>query len=176
MRPIRYFDNMTRSFSSPLPEIVTDGFRIEPWDESRSEEVRLVCVEAFRDHWGSAGIDEAGWRSWLSAEGTRLELSRIAVDDGTVIGYTVNAHHQGDSQATGRHEAWVDSLGTLRPHRGRGVASALLAASMHAMRDAGFESIGLDVDSDNPTGAHSLYARLGFEVTFQSTMWEKQVG
>ncbi len=47
---------------------------------------------------------------------------------------------------------------------------------MHAMRDAGFESIGLDVDSDNPTGAHSLYARLGFEVTFQSTMWEKQVG
>jgi ribosomal protein S18 acetylase RimI-like enzyme len=175
MDVVRYFDNMTRPLTVPLPEVVTDGFTIEPWDMSRSEEIRMVLVEAFRDHWGSAGIDQHGFENWMAAEGTRHDLSFLAVSDGKIIGYSANAHHKGDSEAHGRHEAWIDSLGTLKEHRGKGVATALLAASMHAMRDAGFESAGLDVDSANPTGAHGLYRRLGFELTYQSAMWERQV-
>jgi len=64
----------------------------------------------------------------------------------------------------------------LKEYRKRGIASALLVASMKRMKDAGFESAGLDVDSANPTGAHGLYQRLGFTITFQSTIWERQVG
>lgn len=176
MQVARYFDNMTRPFTSPIPKLVTNGFTIEPYDPARSEDTRYVCVEAFRDHWGSAGIDKAGWEAWLSWESTRLDLSLIAVADGKVVGYSINSHHKGDNEVHGRNEAWVDSLGTLKEYRGRGIATALLVASMQMMRDAGFESAGLDVDSANPTGAHGLYTRLGFEVTFQSTMWERQVG
>ena len=124
----------------------------------------------------SAGIDKDGWDSWLSWEATRLDLSVIAKVDDKIVGYSVNSHHKGDNEVHGRHEAWVDSLGTLKEYRKRGIASALLVASMQNMKEAGFESAGLDVDSANPTGAHGLYQRLGFTITFQSTIWERQVG
>jgi mycothiol synthase len=175
MEIVRYFDNMTRSFTHPIPATDTDGFTIEPWDEARSEEVRRVCIAAFRDHWGSAGVTREGWEEWLSSEATRLDLSLIALVDGEVVAYAVNAHHKADNEIHGRHEAWVDSLGTLREHRGRGVATALLTESMRRMSSAGFDSIGLDVDSANPTGAHGLYTRLGFEVFFQSTMYQREI-
>ena len=175
MEIVRYFDNMTRSLAHPIPPTVAEGFTIEPWDRSRSEEVRSVCVEAFRDHWGSAGVTREGWEEWLSSEATRLDLSLIALVDGVVVAYAVNAHHQADNEIHGRHEAWVDSLGTLREHRGKGIATALLTESMRRIAAAGFDSVGLDVDSANPTGAHGLYTRLGFEVFYQSAMYQREV-
>lgn len=175
MAIVRYFDNMTRPLTAPIPDTRTNDFTIESWDPARSEEVRLVCVEAFRDHWGSAGVTREGWEQWIDSDGTRLDLSLVATVDDEIVGYAVNAHHRGDNEIHGRHEAWVDSLGTLREHRGKGIATALLTESMRRMKAAGFDSVGLDVDSANPTGAHGLYTRLGFEVFFQSTMYERQV-
>ncbi len=175
MAVVRYFDNMTRSLAAPIPETIANGFTIERWHPERSEEARLVCVEAFRDHWGSAGVTREGWEKWLGSEGTRLDLSLIALVDDRIVAYAVNAHHRADNEIHGRHEAWVDSLGTLKEHRGQGIATALLTESMRVIAEAGFDSVGLDVDSANPTGAHGLYTRLGFEVYFQSTMYQRQV-
>lgn len=175
MTVVRYFDTMNRPLGDDLPTVSTHGFAVVPWDRARAGDAHAVAVAAFRDHWGSAPIDRQTWDAWMGREGTRLDLSFLAMDGESVIGYCVNAHHQGDYEVHGRHEAWVESLGTLREHRGRGVATALLGASMHAMRNAGFEWIGLDVDSANPTGAHGLYTRLGFTVRFRSTMYELEV-
>ncbi len=47
-------------------------------------------------------------------------------------------------------------------HRGRGLASALLAHSLRAFRQAGFSQAALDVDAENPSGALRLYQKLGF--------------
>jgi ribosomal protein S18 acetylase RimI-like enzyme len=58
----------------------------------------------------------------------------------------------------------VGKVGTLREHRGRGLAGALLRHSLLAYRDAGFDEAALDVDSDNPTGALGVYQRAGFRV------------
>ena len=175
MAPVRYFDTMTRPLSEPLPEIVTDGFEVLAWDQDRSEEIRMVSTTAFADHWGTAGIDKESWDAWMKQESIRLDLSFIAVDGLAVIAYSANARHKGDTEVHGRHEAWFDSLGTLRERRGRGVATALITASMRAMAAAGFESAGLVVDSANPTGAHGLYTRLGFKVAFRSTMYQHEV-
>ena len=62
-------------------------------------------------------------------------------------------------------EAWVNTVGTRRAWRGRGVAPWLLTESLErvAASDTGFERAILGVDSDNPTGALRLYRRLGFE-------------
>jgi hypothetical protein len=39
---------------------------------------------------------------------------------------------------------------------------------MRSFRDAGVEYAELDVDTDNPSGAHGLYAALGYELTHRS--------
>jgi ribosomal protein S18 acetylase RimI-like enzyme len=56
------------------------------------------------------------------------------------------------------------SLGVKRPWRGRGLASALLAASFNVFQEAGMTHSMLAVDSENPTGALRLYQKMGYEV------------
>ena len=41
----------------------------------------------------------------------------------------------------------------------------MITALLTAARDAGLEKVNLDVDTESPTGANSLYGRLGFEAT-----------
>jgi GNAT superfamily N-acetyltransferase len=55
--------------------------------------------------------------------------------------------------------------------RGRGVASALIATALRAGAADGCVTAGLDVDSDNVTGALRLYERLGFTTTRTQVSW-----
>jgi mycothiol synthase len=78
-------------------------------------------------------------------------------------------------QVTGRREAYVGKLGTLREHRGKGIAGALLVHCLHAYREAGFDEASLDVDSENPTGALGIYERAGFAVESRWTNYFRVV-
>ena len=57
----------------------------------------------------------------------------------------------------------IDQLGTLAPFRGRGLASQLIVASLHAFAADGLTHASIGVDSESPTGAARLYRQLGFE-------------
>jgi mycothiol synthase len=70
-------------------------------------------------------------------------------------------------QATGRRECYVAAVGVTRAARGRGIASALIGRSLAAARADGCNIATLHVDAESPTGALSLYERVGF--TRQST-------
>lgn len=167
----RWFDEVQRDLDD-LPGIPDlDGIEIRRWDDADIEPTRHVANSAFGDHWGSTRRSAESWRSaMIEGFGRRLDLSFVAVDPsldpagdtGNVVGYTLNANYPEDTPITGRTDGWVDSLGTLRSHRGRGIASALLVHSFHAFADAGFDSTMLGVDADNPTGAYGLYERLGY--------------
>ncbi|MNC79370.1 Acetyltransferase (GNAT) family protein [compost metagenome] len=57
-----------------------------------------------------------------------------------------------------------------RAWRGRGLAVALLTAAMRSFRADGIQYAELDVDTANPSGAHGLYADLGYEPLHGSVM------
>lgn len=57
--------------------------------------------------------------------------------------------------------AQIESVCTLRPQRGRGLASAVIATAAQAAVDAGHDLVFLVVDEDE--GPVELYRRLGFE-------------
>lgn len=61
-------------------------------------------------------------------------------------------------------EAELLSIGALPDARRRGVATALLAAGFAMARNAGAETMHLEVGEDNP-GAATLYRKHGFRVT-----------
>ena len=67
----------------------------------------------------------------LEAEGSRLDLSFLALAGGEVVGVCLNAVYPEDEKVTGRREGWVMSLGVRRPWRGKGLAKALLATSFN---------------------------------------------
>ncbi len=166
MVPVRWFEDLGRDLVA-IPELQPpDGVTIIAFE--RPDQVRLVHNEAFADHWGSVPASPDYWAHRLEAPGTRLDLSLVAVaDDGIdadrIVGYLISSHHPQDADVTGRDSGWIDTLGTLRSWRKRGVASALIVAVLHAYVAAGLDHAMIGVDADNPSGAARLYRALGFE-------------
>jgi mycothiol synthase len=172
---VRYTDELIRPIEPLIPPPPLEGISIVPWDPLRSAEVRTVKNSAFADHWGSTPSDEAAWDHMLADECVRLDLSMIALADDSIVGYSLNDHYPADEAVTGRRDGWVSSLGVLRTHRGRGIASALIAASVAAFGEASFTHAMLGVDTENPSGAYALYQRLGFEPVERSITHEIEV-
>lgn len=171
--PVRYHEEMVRSLHDvPSPRHV-DGLHIVPWPVERGEEIRTVKNLAFADHWGSTPSTAANWAKMIDGHGARPDLSFVALDDaGNVVAHCWCARYPDDDELLGRRDGWIESLGTLRHWRGRGVASALISHALRAFAAGGLTHASLGVDSANPTGAARLYAALGFESTHRSITHE----
>lgn len=162
MTPVRYVDEMLRDLEAVPPPVTPAGIRIVPWDPTYFEPARAAMNDAFRDHWGSAPRDRATWKHDLERHGIRLDLTSLALDRELVVGVCRNGHFPDDEALTGRRDGWIAQVGVVRSHRKQGIASALIGAALEAFRQAGLTHAALGVDSENPTGANSLYERLGF--------------
>jgi ribosomal protein S18 acetylase RimI-like enzyme len=168
LRPLDHVPDPT-----PIP-----GIAIRSWESGDAEPARRIFNAAFADHWGSTPRNAESWRHMIEEAGRRLDLSLVAVDElGDVVAIALNGHYPDDTAVTGRRDGWIESLGTLRAHRKRGIASALLIRSMAGFAAAGFDHAMLGVDGQNPTGAYGIYERLGFTklhtlVTMQRTVRE----
>lgn len=168
-RPVRWFDELLRPLAAPLETAEIPGVTILGWQPDRAEEVRLLHNQAFADHWGSGSVDPAAWEKRLAGYGIRLDLSSIALTTGgEVVGYAMNEVFPEDEKLLGRRDGWIGTLGVDQRYRGRGIASALIAASIDSFRRAGLTHVSIGVDADNPTGAHRLYSRLGFQMEKRS--------
>ncbi len=175
MKPVRWSEELLRELAD-LPEVPRQGgVEIVPWDPARTEAARVALNDAFADHWGSTPRDAAAWAHDTAAFGNRLDLSFLALEAGRVVGVCRNAHFPDDEAVNGRRDGWISQVGVVRSHRKRGIASALIARSLHAFKAAGFTHSSLGVDRDNPTGAYSLYERLGYRTMSRSVVHELTV-
>ncbi len=168
LEPARYDDELQRDLVElpPVPQL--EGITVRPWDDGdaavTAEGTRLANNASNADHWGSTPRTQETWASDLEANGTRTDLSFVAIDEATgeIVAYSLNDHWPEDEAVTGRLDGWIGSLGTLREYRRRGIASALVAVSLHRFVEAGFNSAMLGVDTENLSGAYGIYERLGF--------------
>jgi mycothiol synthase len=163
--PVRWFEELMRPLDD-LPVVpVPEGIVLQPWPDGRADETLAVRNATFADHWGSSVVEPDQWSDLVHGHGGRPDLSVIACDatSGEIVGLCLNHAYPEDDVVTGRREAWIENIGTLREHRGRGLASAMIAWSLDAFAAADFTHSMLVVDTDNPTGAAHLYRNLGFE-------------
>jgi mycothiol synthase len=172
--PRRWYRGMRRDLAQPLPDIPPlDGLRVVPWSPDLDEEVRQAHNDAFRDHWGSEPATAESWaggRSKFAPAWSFLVLDETG-DRPVVAGYALSSRFEQDWAVHGYTGGYTSTLGVRRAYRRRGVAPALLVASMAAFRDDGMQYAELDVDSENPSGALGLYTRLGYEVIHGSAMY-----
>lgn len=170
LEPVRTFLDMGRSTSTaaPAPVDPVAGLSLVDWSPDRDEAARQAHGDAFLDHWGSEPRGPEEWRHWYTGHrGFRPDLSVLAIDGATdlVAGLVLCAAYPADwENGAAPVEAWITSVATRRPWRGKGVAAWLLTEVLGriAESDTGFERAILGVDSENPTGAVRVYERLGF--------------
>jgi ribosomal protein S18 acetylase RimI-like enzyme len=176
MQPVRYKDELLRPLSDLLPVRPIDGVRIVPWPDDRDEDIRQAKIAAFNDHWGSTPTSAHHWQQMVRGYGGRPDLSFIGLDDDDrVIAHCLNKRYDGEDELLGRRDAWIDNLGTLREWRGNGIASALIAHSLHAFAAEDLTHACIEVDSENPTGAAGLYRALGFQPQQRTITHELQL-
>lgn len=176
--PVRWFEDLVRSLDGELPAPTeVDGLRIERWPIGRDEELREVKNEAFRDHWGSSRSTAQEWQVQLHGHTGRPGLSFVAYDEasGAPVALLVTARFPDDDAVLGRVDGWVQTLATLRPWRGRGVGSTLIAHALRAYVDEGFTHASIGVDSENPSGAARLYRNLGFELDRRAVVFQLEL-
>lgn len=150
------------------PPAVPAGLELRRYDDSYAAAMHAAHNEAFLDHPNFTPWTDVMWKQWVTdSRSFRPELSFVVVEESAperVVAYVQSAEFDAHFEATGRREAYVGKVGTLRAFRGRGLAGTLLRHALAAYQEAGFDEASLDVDSENPTGALGVYERAGFEV------------
>lgn len=171
----RWYRQMQRPLVDlPEPRGVP-GVDLVPFTWDRDEEVRRAHNACFTEHHGSAERDADAWQTMFTGQRSfRPGLSVLAIEDGAVVGYVLAYVWEADTAATGVRETHFGQIGVLPSARGRGLASAVIAAALRAGAEQDCKRAGLEVDSDNVTGALRLYESLGFVTTRTSVSWSVQ--
>ncbi|MFP5371980.1 MAG: GNAT family N-acetyltransferase [Actinomycetes bacterium] len=174
LTPERWYRYMERPLTD-LPAVrPVPGMQLTPYSWDRDDEVRRAHNQAFTEHHGSSERDAASWQSLFTGQRAfRPDLSVLALEDDVVVGYVLAYVHEADTAATGVQETYFGQIGVLAHARGRGLASAMIAEALHAGAGNGCARAGLEVDSDNVTGAMRLYESLGFTATRTQVAWSR---
>lgn len=161
--PERWFATMVRP-QAAVPEVPRAvGIDVVIYSHDRDLDALAARNDAFRDHWGSLPTTEESWRKFVGGEFLRPDLSRLAVDaDGRIVAFCLVSVNRDDWESRGRSNAYIDLIGVVRDRRGQRLAPLVISEALRAISEAGIEEAILDVDTESPTGANSLYAGLGF--------------
>ena len=168
----RWYREMQRPLTD-LPEgRQVRGADLVPFTGDRDDEVRRAHNAAFTRHHGSSERDPEAWRSLFTGQRSfRPDLSRLAVEDGAVVGYVLAYVYEADTAARGTREVVLGQIGVLPRARGRGVATALITEVLREAARQDCQTAGLGVDTGNVTGALRLYEGLGFRAVRTRVSW-----
>lgn len=128
--------------------------------------VHAVIEDAVAGHWNHQRRDFADFLAdQESRAGHDPALWLLAEQDGVPAGAIICR--------APKDRAWVAWLGVLPQFRGRGIAAALLAAGFARLADRGHDTVGVDVDTHNETGAVEVYRRAGMRVLGTADQWHR---
>jgi GNAT superfamily N-acetyltransferase len=163
--PARHFYRMQRDLGEPIAPVQLPGdLALRVYAPDLRDAVLAAFNEAFRDHWSFELISDEDWRMFfIERTSFRPDLTYVVMDGAEVAGFSFNCISAEENARRQTSEGWVDVLAVRRPWRKRGVATALLCASLHAFKAEGLQHAMLGVDTQNLTGALRVYERVGFK-------------
>lgn len=142
----------------PLP----DGVEVRPVTEDQVRTIIEAHHEAFRGEWDFSEATENDIMSMIEDPRRDISLWQVAWAGNTVVGQVKPFIDRAENDEHGRSRAYTEFISTHRDWRNRGIAGALLARALRAVRDHGMTEAALGVDTNNPGGAFHLYTSLGF--------------
>jgi ribosomal protein S18 acetylase RimI-like enzyme len=168
MQPIRHFWHMQIDLDDQVePGPAPDGVAIAGIDvPDHLTTMHAVLDAAFTDHWGYHPEPFDRWLAEQTGSPSYDPSLWLLARDGDGPAGALTASRWED-------RGWVNEVGVLAGHRGRGIGASLLRHAFATFADRGVRRIILNVDSENATGATALYERVGMEVLRRWDLWER---
>lgn len=154
------------NIADPSP---VEGVTIRPYNVPDDlEPVRIAYNASFQDHFDHQPATPEHWQHNMSQPNYLLDISLVAEDNdepGKVAALCLCGVYAEENIALNRNWGWIELLGTIREHRNKGLGRSILLSGLHSLRNAGYDTGALGVDTDSLTGATRLYDSVGFKVT-----------
>jgi ribosomal protein S18 acetylase RimI-like enzyme len=151
------FEDLTAPVDDAQVPSLGEGIEIQAVTENNLRAVYDVVETAFEDHFAHPERSFEEWRR-ATADGVCPDLGLWWL--ATVDGVAAAALYGFVAPAAG----YIDTLGTLREFRGRGLGGTLLGRAFAEFRGRRLPKAALAVDATNPTGALGLYLSAGMAV------------
>jgi mycothiol synthase len=142
------------------------------------EHMRLIWEasnEAFRDHWGYIPDPWESYEQMMSGPDFDPSLWRVAWQGDDVVGMVLSFINKDENEKYSRKRGFTENICVRRPWRKQGVAKALIALSLTAIKERGMTEAGLGVDAENISGALQLYKSMGYGVVKRHTNFRKPI-
>ena len=144
--------------TAEVEQSVPAGIEIAVVGDEHERGMYQAALEAEADIPSSEPIRSGTFEEWHERHLTGRvlrDLSFVALEDGSVVGYAILGRHNEDTA-----EHWM--TGVARSARGRGVALALKQAQISAAKDAGWKSLRTLNDLGNAP-MRRVNEKLGYE-------------
>jgi mycothiol synthase len=150
---------MQRDLAAPLPTL-PPSLPTLTWTEETAPGFFAAYTAAFSTRPAFRPPPAEEWiAEYVEDPDFRPDLSLLALDGDTPVAFlAAGTLHIAD---LGQTVGWVSQVGSHPAWRGRGVAAALIVATLAAFRREGLPAVGLHVNVNNP-GAIAVYDKLGF--------------
>jgi mycothiol synthase len=173
-KAVRYAFEMVRPDLENIPDLpLPVGVEIRPVEQGHYRLIWEASNEAFRDHWGYIPDPWEEFERFMSSKEFDPTLWRVAWQDGQIAGMVLSFIDKDQNEIYGRKRGYTENICVRRPWRKQGLAKALIASSLLALKERGMTEAGLGVDAENISGALHLYKLMGFQVVKQSTIYRK---
>ncbi len=176
-RPIRYFHEMVRPALDDIPDFpLPEGLEVRSVLPEHYRPIWEADIEALRDHWGFSQPTEEDYQAWLNDKTIfQPHLWQVAWNIATneVAGQVRTFINHVENEKYNRKRGYTEFISVRRPFRKRGLARALIVRSLHAQKGQGMTESGLNVDTENLSGATRVYEDCGFKVVKRNSIVRK---
>lgn len=173
-KPERHFYEMVRPDLENIPEApLPAGIEVRPAQPEHYRSIWEEMAEAFRDHWSYTPPTEDDFQHFLASSEFQPDLWQIGWDGDQVVGTVLGWINHQSNAAFNRKRGWTEEITVRRPYRGRGIARALIACCLRALKERGMTSACLGVDTQNLSGALHLYESMGYRPVRSSAIYRK---
>ncbi len=173
---VRFEASMVRPNLDDILELtLPDGVQTRPVAADQLRTIWDAASAAFAGGFGQEQPKEQHWLEFRDDPIADPTLWKVAWAGDCVVGQIRSYVNHEENETLGRLRGYTEHISTHPDWRGRGIASALLAASLREVRDRGMTEAALGVDTENPANAFAIYERLGFRLTVYTAVLDKSV-
>jgi mycothiol synthase len=171
---VRYAFEMVRPDLENIPDLpMLPGVEVRPVEPEHLRLIWEASNEAFRDHWGYIPDPWEAFQQMIDDPDFDPSLWRVAWQGDQIAGMVLSFINKDENEMFGRKRGYTENICVRRPWRRQGLAKALIAYSLEALKERGMSDAGLGVDAENISGALHLYQHMGYQVVKRSTVYRK---
>ena len=176
-QPVRYGFNMVRPDLETVPDCpLPEGLEVQPYQPEHLRKIWEASNEAFKDHWGYIAEPWEEYERLQHDSSFDPSLWRVAWEGERVVGMVLSFINKEENAEYGRLRGYTENICVRREWRKRGVARALIALSLQALKERGMSEAALGVDAENISGALRLYQGMGYQVVRKGITFRKPLG